>query len=403
MIRKFKNDLFPGKPKILFIGLAESTHTHAWIDLLANAELNVRLFALPKGIPPSVWHVKTYVTMLTSKRFNPEVRAKVYPPGHIGHIYKRLSTHLDNSYPAKELARVIQNWNPDVIHTLGLEPSSFFFDNVRRKYGLTGIGRWVVQARGGPDLALHRLLSEYRDKIQSVLIGCDQLIADNLQNYDYAQNIGLDRSKIALLGMIPGTGGIDVEKLSGYWKTQTALRRTIIFPKAYECPQSKSLPVFEALKLVWKKIQPCHIDMLAADYETMMWYQTLPKEIRSSSKISYRIPRSQVLSLMANARVMLAPSLSDGIPNSLYEAMACGALPIISPLETIKSVVKPEQNALFARNLYPEEIADALIRAMTDDTLVNRVAQQNLALVRQIADRAILTPRVIDYYLSLIE
>jgi len=70
---------------------------------------------------------------------------------------------------------------------------------------------------------------------------------------------------------------------------------------------------------------------------------------------------------------MLAPSLIDGVPNVLYESMACGAFPIVSPLDTIRPVVKNEKNVLFARNLYPQELAEALTRAMTDDDLVDLV------------------------------
>jgi glycosyltransferase involved in cell wall biosynthesis len=95
---------------------------------------------------------------------------------------------------------------------------------------------------------------------------------------------------------------------------------------------------------------------------------------------------------------MLAPTLIDGIPNSLYEAMASGAFPILSPIETILSVVKNEENVLFARNLYPHEIADALARAMTDDALVDAASQKNLELVRRVASRDLIRPRVIEFY-----
>ena len=98
---------------------------------------------------------------------------------------------------------------------------------------------------------------------------------------------------------------------------------------------------------------------------------------------------------------MLAPSLIDGTPNCLFEAMALGALPIVSPLDTIRPIVEPEQNVLFARNLYPNEIADTLRRAMTDDDLVDRVAERNLGLVRRLADRALIARRVTAYYESL--
>ena len=104
---------------------------------------------------------------------------------------------------------------------------------------------------------------------------------------------------------------------------------------------------------------------------------------------------------MPGARVMLAPALIDGVPNSLYEGMACGSYPIVSPLETIRSVVKNEENVLFARNLYPNEIAGALERAMTDDALVDAASQRNLELVRRIAGRDVIRPRVIEFYENL--
>jgi glycosyltransferase involved in cell wall biosynthesis len=99
---------------------------------------------------------------------------------------------------------------------------------------------------------------------------------------------------------------------------------------------------------------------------------------------------------------MLAPALIDGVPNSMYEAMACGALPIVSPLETIVPVVKHEENVLFARNLYPNEIAEALVRAMTDDALVDAAAQRNIDLVGRIANRDLIRPRVIEFYEGLV-
>jgi glycosyltransferase involved in cell wall biosynthesis len=162
------------------------------------------------------------------------------------------------------------------------------------------------------------------------------------------------------------------------------------------------LPIFEAIRIAWDQIQPCEFYMTAAiQDEIYMWYQTLPEEIRHHCHLLERIPRDELLELMVKSRVLLAPSLSDGIPNTLYEAMASGAFPILSPLETITSVVKSETNVLFARNLYPEEIAEALCRSMSDDALVDGAAQRNLQLVRGLADRATIGPRVVANYKKL--
>jgi hypothetical protein len=43
---------------------------------------------------------------------------------------------------------------------------------------------------------------------------------------------------------------------------------------------------------------------------------------------------------------------------------------------------------LFADNLYPHEMAEALIRAMTDDALVDAAAYLNLRRVKELSDRS---------------
>jgi glycosyltransferase involved in cell wall biosynthesis len=301
--------------------------------------------------------------------------------------------------PEEWLAQVIRQWQPDVIHTLGLDPASYFYYRVRNRFKLAGIGKWVLQLRGGADLTLRRLDPDESPRIAQVLRECDQLLSDNEQNFSFASEMGVREEQISTLGTVPGTGGIDVASLVRSWHGPPSSRRIILWPRAYESPWSKALPVFEAIKMSWDQIQPCEIHMLSmSNYESVLWYRTLPERIRRSCHTEDRIPRDKVLQLMTQARVMLAPSLIDGTPNTMWEAMAAGALPIVSPLETIRPVVEHERNVLFARNLYPHEIAQALSRAMSDDALVDEVAERNLEVVRRRADRSKIRPQVVEYY-----
>ena len=226
-------------------------------------------------------------------------------------------------------------------------------------------------------------------------------MSDNRENFRIGRELGLREEQIASIAPVPGTGGVDVAGLQAGWQGLPETRRVIVWPKAYQCSWSASLPVLEALRLCWAAIQPCDVYMLAADEATRMWVHALPDEMRAHCHLTLRVSHPQVLELMAQARVVLIPSLIDGTPNSMFEAMACGALPIVSPLATITPVVEEETHVLFARNLYPTEIAAALTRAMTDDALIERVAQANLERVRAIADRATIAPRVAAYYAGL--
>ena len=409
-VSHFDQDPFPGRPKILFIGHGESTHTHAWIDLLKDEEFNVRLFALPTGVPPDSWWVRTYSTVFGQPPTDSATRVGFFNKGRPRRVLERNVARLRKAPWRIEdkvlawLPEIIRSWRPDIIHTLGLEPAGYLVAELRKEHDLASIAKWVAQVRGGPDIALHRLLPEYRARIQDVLEQCDRLIADNPQNYEYALALGLKQQQVAELGVVPGTGGVDVASLAANWQDATSQRRGIVWPKAYECPQSTALPVLEAFRLAWNRLPRCEVHMLGTaplQPAVRLWFHTLPAEMRERCVLVDRVSREQTLQWLSSARVMLAPALADGVPNSLYEAMAAGAFPIVSPLETILPIVKPEENVLFARNLYPHEIADALVRAMTDDGLVDAAAQKNLALVKDLADREEIRPRVVKFYEAL--
>lgn len=407
MSRSFEQDAYPGKPKILFIGLAQSTHTHAWIDLLRDAEFNVRLFAVSEDLPPSDWPIKVYISgpkagknSGSRKYFNSGLR------GRIRSLYERVIRRIGWQLRNRNvwLADVIKKWKPDIIHTLGLfdEQGGLFYLAARQKFHLENYGKWVLQLRGGSDMALRRHNPEYCEIIQRALSECDQIISDNYANIKYAGELGIPVEKFAPMGPVSGSGGLDLPSKDLSEITLPSRReRILLWPKAYEAQWSKALPVLDAIQTAWQKIQPCEVYMLAMSSDVYEWYLTLPEEIRKHFHTESRIARQEVLALMGRARILLAPSLVDGVPNSLYEAMAYGAFPIVSPLETITPVVNQEENVLFARNLYPDEIAGVLIRAMNEDALVDNAAEHNFHLVRKIANRSTIRTQVIDYYQRL--
>ena len=403
-VTKFDDDPYPGRPRILFIGNAESTHSHAWIDLLAGAELNVRLFALPGGVPPESWEVRTYVSTPTSQRLDSRIRQRLYPAGRLARVPKRAFARLMSSDRAVEqrwLAQVIREWKPNIVHTLGLDPAGEFYFDTRRAYGLPNVAAWVAQTRGGSDLALARFDQSRAARLAEVLRATDCILSDNAVNFDIARDMGIRDDQLSPIGTVPGTGGVDIDALRSYAAGNPSARSVILWPKAYECPWSKALPVFEALVRHWDRLPRCELHLLAMIPETRMWFHALPEHIKQACRIDDRIPRHEVLQLMGRARVMLAPSLVDGTPNSMFEAMATGALPILSPLDTIRPLVVDGSNVLFARNLYPDEIGEALVRAMRDDVLVDSAADSNLALVRRLADRSAIRPRVVGLYESI--
>jgi hypothetical protein len=128
VLKSFGPDPFPDKPRVLFIGLSQSSHTHSWIDLLDDVQINVRLFALPTGVPPDRWPIRTYVSAHAPSGGEPSSRVRLHSRRT---VYRVATTMLAKIVPqpgpvpqAKRwLAEVIREWRPHIIHTFGLDPA----------------------------------------------------------------------------------------------------------------------------------------------------------------------------------------------------------------------------------------------------------------------------------------
>ncbi len=387
------------------MGHGDSSHTHSWIDLLEDAPINMRLFALPTLTPPpSDWPVRTYVSGVPTGRMNSETRACRHPAGRPGWAIRHLRAALfggDRRATESWLAKVVADWRPQIVHTLGLDPAGFIFHRLRQRSADAADATWVLQLRGGSDLSLRRHDPAQRPAITEALTGCDQILTDNRVNMKIAAELGIPTERFASIAPIPGTGGVDLTEIGQLADRAPSDRRTILWPKAYESQWSSAKPVLEALTSCWDQIQPCRVEVLNVTEDVRCWIQALPEHIRSHMTVDVRVPRREALGKLAGSRVLLAPSLVDGTPNVMFEAMAAGALPIVSPLETIRPIVEDRENVLFARNLWPAEISGALVTAMTDDGLVDRIAENNHRRIRELADRSVIRPKVIAFYEEL--
>jgi glycosyltransferase involved in cell wall biosynthesis len=158
------------------------------------------------------------------------------------------------------------------------------------------------------------------------------------------------------------------------------------------------MAVVEALRLALPHIGEFHLVATAASPDVEYWFNTFLGNYGSRVEIHSRLPHEKFLELYRSARVILAPSLSDGIPNSMYEAMASHTVPILSPIETLLPLFKDKIHTIYAPNLDPPAIADALVLAMNDDALADNIALTNRAWLPILAGRDSVRDRVVEMY-----
>lgn len=383
-------------PRILFIGEMQSTHAQSWIRLLEGSGLEVHSFVMPGWLPQGGF--SSSVHGVPGLRLATFLAARV--PKRARKYVEALYSLYADMWVVWVLARTIRRLKPNVVHSFGLLPAAKLYDAVLPKIGYRP--RWALQLRGGSDLVFNHTDARVAPHLAAIISKADVVITDNELNYHYLEQMGVQGNKQPAFGVMSGTGGVDVAGLKAQWTAPVSQRKIIVWPKAYEYIWSKGLPVLEALVSLWPLWKDYRLALLAVNPEMEPWLRALPAEIRAQMDIyTNRVPHAKVLELMLQARVVIAPSLVDGVPNSMWEAMACGAVAIVSPLETFAHRVKEGEEALFAHNLYPDQIAAQLERALTDDALVERISAKALALVSTESNREVNRPAVIAMYHEL--
>ena len=161
--------------------------------------------------------------------------------------------------------------------------------------------------------------------------------------------------------------------------------------------------VLEALRLALPRIGNFRLIATAADPDVEYWFNDMLGIYGERVEIHKRLSREQLLEIYRTARVLLAPSLSDGVPNTMYEAMASQTVPILSPIETLLPLFADKVHTIYAPNLDPAAIAEALVTAMNDDVLADKIAMTNRARLPSLAGRDAVRDRVVTMYRQVIK
>ena len=85
-----------------------------------------------------------------------------------------------------------------------------------------------------------------------------------------------------------------------------------------------------------------------------------------------KLPNEQLPALLNKCEVFVLPSLYEGNPKALLEAMACGLPCLTSDIEGIKEIIKHNENGLLAKPL-KDEIKKALLLLFKDSSLSERL------------------------------
>jgi glycosyltransferase involved in cell wall biosynthesis len=113
-----------------------------------------------------------------------------------------------------------------------------------------------------------------------------------------------------------------------------------------------------------------------------------------------RIPYEDMpLWLNLSALVVMVPE-SDGMPNTLLEAMACGAVPVLRELPQYRELIRDNVNGKYV-SATAESVARGVVALLQADEQRKEMASVNLSLVREVADQSKEMHRMEQWYYKL--
>ena len=109
-------------------------------------------------------------------------------------------------------------------------------------------------------------------------------------------------------------------------------------------------------------------------------------DIKASLRLLPPVTHNQMAGLFRLSPITVSPSEHDGTPNTLLESMACGSFPIAGNIESVREWITDNENGLLFDPGNPQEMADAVCRAIEDKALRERAAEANRRIICERAD-----------------
>lgn len=387
--------------RILFVARPYSVHTARWVNQVAHEGWDLHLFPASEDTPhPDYRNLTAYYSQrLPRTQLHESVRVRALWPLPFGaYKVRRLASRLPARWTdrAEWLARVIRHVKPDLVHALEFQAAGYL---VARTWPLLGDDRPpLAVSNWGSDILLYGPLPGHAEQIRALLGAADFYASECERDVGLAREYGFRGEAWPVL---PAAGGFDLENMRQYRQPGPTSARRVVALKGYQHWAGRGLVGLRAIELcadvlkargltvaVFSVNNPdVRLAVERAAHRTGLPFETLPQE-----------SRVDVLRLHGRARLSVGLSISDGLSTSALEALIMGSFPVQSDTSCLCELVRCGEGALMVPPEDPAEVAAAIVRAATDDELVDRAAEQNARVAAERLSEAAVRPRVVEMY-----
>jgi len=246
----------------------------------------------------------------------------------------------------------------------------------------------VLTAWGSDLLQVLNISRAAQILVRFAMRSADLITADAQPLLDVARFVGVARERLHEIQFGVDTELFDPEIETHWIREQLNLGSgpVVYSPRAF-MPIYNQLSIVEAVPIVLQIYPHCRFifkrrpDYHSSEYEAQVRQRIEELGIAHAVRIVPPLLYEQLPALYALSDVIVSVPKSDGTPRSVLEAMACGAFPVVSDVTALHEWVNNGDNGIFVRSVQAQEIAEAILRALSSREILNTAKMENRKIV----------------------
>ena len=374
--------------KVLIVAMVDSVHTGRWISQFDGEGIDFVLFpSTPNRRIHSLIKQRLKGSLAAQVRISRWMKWASLPLGLADLVFA-------NFFRAKLLAHEINKFQPDVIHIMETQHAGYLTD---RALNTVKSKPQVILSIWGSDLFWFQRFAVHRKKMSLLFPKVNILITECERDEAFAKKFGFVGE--CFYG-IPASGGVNWELFPNSHQHVLPSKRKILAIKGYSGFVGLGPLAVKSLGPLVNELRSFEIVIFSSSFRTAQIAMRLRKlsglDIRI--KLKHSMTTKQMEDLFRSARVVVGVSLSDGLPATVKEAICTGAFPVQTDTSCANEWLKDQVSVLLVPPNDSGALSLAILRALTDDHLVDKAAEVNQNIARARMDLISIRQQLLKIY-----
>ena len=356
--------------RILIVGMADSVHLAKWLRQFQDSK-----------------HTFEIVSSSPHRRIHPILQELIsHGEKYKIHWFSKLA-----SLPLWLADRLLSDWlrgaflawraskfQPDIVHVMEFQNGGYAF--LRARLLTKSIRVPLLLTPYGSDIYWFQKYPKHLVKIEKLLGFASGVSSECKRDEILATKYGFV-GKFA--PRIPASGGMNLDS-----NLQHNGHRNRIAVKGYQNKWGQALTALECIEEMSQELQGYEITLFSCNKITIQSAKKLAKRtgLQVTAHGKGKLKNEEVHKLLGESLALVSLSTSDGVPASMLEAMANGAIPIQSDTSCCEEYLTDGIGGFLVQWNDKEQIKEKLRFILSDSNFRESAANANFAKLKEMAD-----------------